>query len=125
MKVAKASNLVYGRQDDKKYKSDLDKDVKTLTFAMQGRVRFGDGADGSNGENISGQFQDITSHASANTEFTVAHTLGAIPVGFIVLYQDKAGSLYQAPATGTAWSKTAIYLKSDVSSLSAKIFLLK
>jgi hypothetical protein len=125
MKVAKTSNLVYGRQDDKKYKSDLDKDVKTLTFAMQGKVRFGDGTDGSNGENISGQFQDITSHASANTEFTVAHTLGAIPVGFIVLYQDKAGSLYQAPTTGTAWSKTAIYLKSDVSSLSAKIFLIK
>ena len=125
MKVAKTSNLVYGIQDDKKYRSDLDRDAKTLFFAMQGRVRFGDGTDGNNGENISGQFQDITSHASANTEFAVAHTLGVIPVGFIVLYQDKAGSLYQAPSTGTAWTATNIYLKSDVSSLSAKIFLLK
>jgi len=125
MKVAKTSNLVYGRQDDKKYKSDLDRDMKALFFSLQGRVRFGDGTDGNSGENISGQFINITSHASADTEFAVAHNIGVVPVGFIVLYQDKAGSLYQAPSTGTAWTTSTIYLKSDVSSLYAKIFLLK
>jgi hypothetical protein len=122
MKVSKRSNLVYGRQEDTKYKTDVDFDLKNLFFALQGRVRFGDGE---SGENISGQFKDITSHASANTEFAVTHSLNVIPVGFIVLYQDKAGSLYQAPTTGTAWDKTTIYLKSDVSSLSARIFILK
>jgi hypothetical protein len=125
MRVNKRSNLVKGRQTDAQYQKDLDSDVKNLFFVTKGKTRFGDGDDGSAGENISGEFQDLTSHASANTEFAVAHTIGSVPVGFITLYQDKAGSLYQAPSTGTAWTSSNIYLKSDVSSLSAKIFILK
>lgn len=122
MKIAKSSNLTKGRQDQEKYKTDVDFDLKNLFFALQKRIRFGDGE---SSENISGEFVDLTSHASANTEFAVAHTVGAVPVGFLVIYQDKAGSLYQAPDTGTAWTSTNIYLKSNVSSLSARIFILK
>jgi hypothetical protein len=124
VRINKRSNLVKGKQNQESYLKDIDADVKNLFFLSKGRVRFGDGNVGET-ENISGQFVDLTSHASANTEFAVAHTLGSIPVGFIVLYQDKAGSLYQAPTTGTSWTSTNIYLKSDVSSLSAKIFLLQ
>ena len=125
MKIAKRSNLVRGRQDLVEYARDLDADVKSLFFAMQGRVRFGDGADESAGENISGKFMEITSDGSADTEFQVIHNIGSVPSGFIVLWQDKAGSLYQAPDTGTAWSDTSAYLKCDVSSLTAKVFFLK
>lgn len=125
MKVVKKSNLINGRQDFNKYKTDLDSDIKNLVLLTQGRIRFGDGTDGYSGENIAGQFQQFTSHASADTEFAVAHTLGAVPVGFIMLWQDKAGSLYQGPATGTAWTTSNVYLKCNVTSLTAKIFLIK
>lgn len=125
MKIFKSSNLVRGRSDDAKYQSDLDSDIKKIVFAISGRIRFGDGADGTSGENISGQFQQFTSHASANTEFAVSHDLGVIPVGAIVIWQDKAGDLYQGPSTGTSWTSTNVYFKCSVSSVTFKVFLLK
>lgn len=91
----------------------------------QGRIRFGRGTDGDRGENISGQFQQFTSDGSANTEFSISHSLGSVPIGYIVLWQDKAGSLYQGPSTGTAWTSSTIYLKCSVSSVTFKVFLIK
>jgi len=125
MRIAKTSNLVYGRQGMDRYASDLDKDVKNLFFLSKGKVRFGDGDTATNGENISGQFVQFTSDGTANTEFSVAHTIGSVPVGYIILWQDKSGSLYQGPATGTAWTTTALSLKCSVSSVTFKVFLIK
>lgn len=104
------------------YVFDLDKDMRNLGNLVNGRVRFGDGVDGARGENISGEFQVFTSDGVADAENTIAHTLGAVPIGYIVLNQDKAGSLYDS---GTAWTATNIYLKSDVASVTFKVFLLK
>ena len=115
MKIAKKS--IKGK--------NVDTDLNALFLAMQGRIRFGDGGDGDRGENLSGQFQSFTSHATANTEFSVAHTLGSVPVGYLVLGQDKAGSLYQLSGTGTAWTSSAIYFKCSVSSVTFLVFLLK
>jgi hypothetical protein len=92
---------------------------------MQGRVRFGTGADGARGENIQGEFQLFTTSATPDAENTVAHGLGAIPVGYIICHQSKAGSLYQGPTTGTNWTATNIYLKCDVASVIFLVFLLK
>ena len=125
MKVSKTSNFTKTALENGSYFRGLDIDIKNLTSALQGRVRFGTATDGYNGENLAGQFQLFTSHASANTEFAVAHTIGSVPIGRIVLYQDKAGSLYQAPDTGTAWTSTNVYFKCDVSSVTFLIFLIK
>ena len=103
----------------------LDKQQKNIITALQGRLRFGDAADGEPGENISGEFRSFTSDGSADTEFSVTHLLGAIPLGAIVLHQDKAGSLYQGPTTGTAWSATTVFFKCDVASVAFLIFLIK
>jgi len=89
------------------------------------RISFGDPADGNRGENLDGQWQLFTSHASANTEFSVTHTIGSIPVGYIVCGQDKAGELYQLDDTGTAWTATTVYFKSTGTSVAYEIFLLK
>ena len=94
------------------------------TFA-QGRVRFGAGVDGERGENLSGEWQVFTSDATPDTEFTVTHTVGSVPIGIIVAGQDKAGSLYQLDDTGTAWTATSVFLKSDVASVEFRVFLLK
>lgn len=125
MKLVKKSNFVNGDAQGKKYPNDLDQDINNIVVALSGKLRFGDGTDGTGGENISGQFQQFTSDGTANTEFTVAHTVGSVPVGVIVLWQDKAGSLYQGPTTGTAWTATNIYLKCSVASVTFKVFLLK
>lgn len=103
----------------------LDLNMSNLFSALQGRIRFGDGSDGEPGENISGEFQQFTTSATPNAENTIAHTLGAIPLGYFILWQDKAGSLYQGPTTGTSWTSINIYLKCDVASVTFNVFLLK
>ena len=98
--------------------------LKKIYDLSHGRVRFGSGTDGDRGENMSGEFQQFTT-TTANTEVTVAHTIGAIPIGYIVLWQDKAGSLYQGPTTGTAWTDSNIYVKCSAADVTFLIFILK
>ena len=100
---------------------DFNNDLLTLFTALQRRISFGDGTDGYS-ENIDGEFQVITTNATPDTEDAIAHTLGSVPVGYLIVKQDKAGSIY----TGTtSWTSTNIYLRSDVASVTATIFLLK
>jgi len=120
MKTAKQSlpvNIETGT-----YAEQLDTDVKNLFLLSQGRIRFGSGTDGDRGENISGEFQVYTSNGTPNTADSIIHTLGSVPVGFIVINLDKGAVIYDS---GTAWTTTTISLKSTVASTTATIFLLK
>ena len=108
-------------KDGTNFQTDVDTDLNNIFLCLQGRVRFGDGVTGARGENISGEFRTFTT-STANTEVVVPHTLGAIPVGRIVIGQNKSGSLYSST---TAWDKNNIYVKSDVASVTFNIFLLK
>ena len=117
MNIARISN----RLGVEGYAKDLDADIANLFLFTQSRVAFGSGNTGAKGENIAGEFRTITT-AGANTEVVVPHTLGVIPVGRIVLRQDKAGSLYDST---TAWTTTNIYIKSDVATVTFKLFLVK
>ena len=47
---------------------------------------------------------------TANTEFSVAHELDTIPRAGFVIRQNASGQLYES---GTAWTATTAYLKSD------------
>lgn len=62
----------------------------------------------------------VTTHATPGTEFSVAHTLGKVPVGYIVYGQSAAGSVYDGV---TANTKTTLYLKSDVAGAAFKIIV--
>ena len=118
--------------DPKKSVPILATQIAKLYNAFHGRVSFGSGTTGERGENIAGEFATFTT-ASANVEKTVSLTTdgafnndnGAIPKGYIVLHQDKAGSLYQGPTTGTAWTKAAVYVKSDVATVTFSVFFIK
>lgn len=103
----------------------VDKDLNQLFQCLNGRTRFGAPSTGTNGENISGQWLQITTNGTPNTESTFNHTVGAIPIGYIVVWQDKAGSLYQGPITGTAWTSTSVSLKCSVASVTFLLFLLR
>lgn len=128
MIVVKKSNYNASRYAHDQYdNSDIinyDTDFSNVINCLNGRVRFGPGTSGNNGENIAGQFITITTNAVANTESTFTHTIGSVPVGYLILWQDKAGSIYQGPTTLTAWTNTTISLKCSVASVQFKLFLL-
>lgn len=70
-------------------------------------------------ENFDCKIITYTSNAIANTQDTVAHTLGKTPIGAIPIRQDKAGSLYFS-ATENA---TNLYLKCSVASVAFKLLI--
>jgi hypothetical protein len=104
------------------YEQQLDSDVKNLFLLSQGRIRFGAGVDGERGENISGEWQTYTSNATPDTADSITHTLGSVPIGFIVVNLDKGAVIYDS---GTAWTTTTISLKCNTASTTATIFILK
>lgn len=103
----------------------LQSELTKLFTVLQGRVSFGTGVDGIDGQNIEGQWQSYTSNGTPDTEDTLAHTVGSIPLGYIVMNQDKAGSVYGTPVLGTAWTATNVYLKCNVASVTFLLFLVK
>jgi hypothetical protein len=123
MKLAKISPSYKSEPNDPL--SAIDTDLTNLFLFSQGRVRFGGGGDGDRGENMNGRFQLFTTSATPDAENTVAHEMGSIPVGFLVIHQDKAGSLYQGPTTGTNWDATNAYLKCEVASVTFLVFFLQ
>lgn len=129
MIVKKISNYNASRYATDQYdNSDIknyDTDFNSVFTCLQGRVRFGPGTSGNAGENVYGAFLTIVTNAIANTETTFTHNMGSIPVGYLVIGQDKAGSLFQLAATGTAWTATTISLKCSVATVTFNLFLLK
>jgi predicted acetyltransferase len=61
-------------------------------------------------DNVDARRVSVTSDGIPGTEFSVAHSLGKVPTGYIVYGQDKAGSVYDGATPNTA---TTLYLKSD------------
>jgi hypothetical protein len=64
--------------------------------------------------NLCSKYVVFTSNGVANTEDVVTHKLGRIPVGYIVVKQDKAGIVYDSTTT---WTTSTIALKSSVASV--------
>ena len=102
--------------------NELNRLLDKIILVLTGRVSFADGAisDGEDGENIDGQFQIISDTGSADTEFTVAHSLGRVPVGFVTILNDKGGTVYDS---GTTWTASNIYLKCNTANCNISIFI--
>lgn len=128
MIISKGSNYNTSKfvtDDGKGDIRSIDSDLIDLFKCLQGRVRFGEGVSGNRGENLDGAFLTITTNGLANTESTFTHTLGSVPIGYIVLWQTISGSIYQGPTTGTVWTSTTISLKGSANSITAKLFLIQ
>lgn len=129
MNISKVSNFTTSNKDKDNIPSwarDVNTDLNSIFLCLSGRIRFGANNNVINkGENVLGQFVTYTSNATPNTEDTVPHNLGSVPVGYIVISKDKSGDIYQKATTGTAWSKTNLYLKCTVASVNVTIFLLQ
>lgn len=70
--------------------------------------------------NLNGVYVVFTSNGVANTEDTVAHNLGRIPVGYIPVRQDKSAILYDGTTTFTA---TNLYLKSSAATVAWTVLI--
>lgn len=103
----------------------LQTQINKIFTCLQGRISFGTGVTSVSGQNIDGEWRTYTSNAVADTEDTLAHTIGSIPLGYIVINQNKAGSIYGTPSLGTAWTSSNIYLKCSVASVTFLLFLVK
>lgn len=123
MKVSKKSVYVGPEKTDPdNWAKDVNDDLTNI-FLCLGRIRFGPNNNVINkGENVQGQFITYTTNASANTEDTVSHNLASIPVGYLIVKQNKAGSIYDS---GTSWTSSHLYLKGSASSMTVTIFLLQ
>lgn len=62
----------------------------------------------------------FTSNGLPDTEDAIVHLLGRKPIRFIVTYKDKAADVYNS---GTAWTSTQIYLKTNVASAAIKLLV--
>lgn len=71
-------------------------------------------------DNVDCRSLTFTTSATPDASNTIAHTLGKVPIGYIVIYQNKAGSLYDS---GTTWTSTNIYLKSNIASVAFRILV--
>ena len=125
MELTKKSSIIKTVEDFDKlndYLNLLDDDINALFNLSHSRIRFGAGTDGSRGENVSGEFQVVADTGSANTEFSITHTMGAVPIGYLVTNIDKGGIIY---SSDTTWTSTTIYLKCSIANAQVTLFLLK
>lgn len=71
-------------------------------------------------DNVDCRRVSVTSDGTPGTEFSVLHTLGKVPIGYIVCGQNGAGSVYDGTTANTA---TTLYLKSDAASTSFRLIV--
>lgn len=66
------------------------------------------------------EFVEVTTPGTPDTEFSIEHGLGFIPVGFLVVGQDKAATTYKGV---TAWDSEKIYLKTNVATVALRVMI--
>jgi hypothetical protein len=96
----------------------LQKFYQQLARLVNGNLGFGDGV---RTDNINGAWFIGTTPVISDTEFVVTHNLGRIPVGYLVVYQNAAGSIYDSMS---AWSTMQIFLKCSSPEVGVKLFII-
>lgn len=103
-------------QDWKKFSIDLLKTINDMSRNLDAILNRG----AIFPDNMDCRLISFVSSATPDAENTVAHTLGKTPIGFLVYNINKAAVVY---ANGTAWTKSNIYLKVNVTSVAVNIIV--
>jgi len=89
---------------------------------LAGNVSFGSTLNNATqDQNIQGYKASGTTPGSANVEFSINHSLGRIPIGFIVINLNAAAIIYSST---TAWTANTIYLKCNGTSVGYSIIVI-
>lgn len=95
--------------------------IEQVSKVLSGNVSFGQTTSNTEqGRNINGWAATGTSPGVANTEFSITHGLGRIPIGFLVMQTGVAAHIYKGT---TAWTATTIYLKADQANVPYTVFI--
>jgi hypothetical protein len=109
-----------GRISSAQAKSLLDV-FRGIINAINGHLSLGNGITGHRAGNIDAQYIDFLCPAVANTEFIVPHGLGRVPVGYMIVREDRAANVYDSSVG--SWSPTLAYFKCNVASTSIRILM--
>ena len=109
--------------DDPRVRYILNTQFKRLSDAV-GQMSFLD-ADGGVGSgkrpmNVDAMWVQYVSNAVANTEDTVAHNLGRIPVELWIGLPDKSAEIYKGT---TAFTKDNIFLKASAATVTVNLIV--
>ncbi len=88
-----------------------------LTQVINGQISFGNG---SSPDNIAGVWSAVVDTGLANTDFTVTHNLGRIPVGYLTMTASIATDIYTGSVSAT---KTQLTLRSSAAHASILLFV--
>jgi hypothetical protein len=94
--------------------------VRNHARVLARNISFGSGNNTDTSQNIQGAWATGTTPSTPGTQFTVTHNLGYIPQNFDVKRLNAAGIIYDS---GTAWTATEIFLKSNVASAAYRLFI--
>ena len=89
-----------------------------ISRVVNGLIWFGSVADGR--QNMDGVTLNTNTPGGADTNFTLTHNLGRVPVGFIVVNQDKGAVTYRGTVT---WTETQLTLKCNTATVNLTIFV--
>jgi hypothetical protein len=87
-----------------------------LAKIINGQIGFGNGV---LSDNIDGAWANATTGA-ANTDFTLAHNLGRLPVGYLLAKSDVGTVIYDGSIPAT---KTQITLKATGAAATIRVFI--
>lgn len=107
-----------------KFNEDVYKATTDILQGLNKGISYGDGTPGnvSETQNIDGWHSGpVVTPAVANTQFTVNHGLGRLPIGYHLIFGDQNGFLWAAN-TG-AWSATQVFFKFTAGVTTIKVFL--
>lgn len=109
----------------KDYLVNIDSDLDKLFKMTHNGLSFGPTVNRTPGNNIFGQWVTVADSGTANTEFSVTHSLAAngisiVPGNYFVTRINKGGVVYDS---GTTWTTTTVYLKCSAANATINIFL--
>ena len=101
-----------------RFKQATKKYAERLANILNGQISFGNGVAL---DNMQGRWANATTPVVPDTDFTVVHSLGRVPVGFITVQIDKAGIIYYGTISATVQNLT---LKCSTASTTIRIFVI-
>lgn len=96
--------------------------VERLAKVLNGQVSFGTVMNNTEpGTNLNVWKAHGTTPGAANTDFTINHSLGRIPITIVGQDTNNGGLLYRSPIT--AWTKTTVTLRCTTATATYNVIL--
>jgi len=96
------------------------RDMLNMAFRISLKAKDGTIGDGKRAYNIDAVWVAYVSNSVADTEDTVSHSLGRVPLAAFVGLPDKNAVIYDS---GTDWTATDVYLKSTAATTTVNLLL--